>query len=222
MKNPQRFLLQGLVLYETIRKVKVVVLFAIGLASAFFCSQLQAVPIQGNINFNGVVTLGDQTAANTSSLDLATRVNVWNDSWVSQVSGDFTSITPGFSTKATMAAPWIFNSGTPGTPAPGPMTNSLWNVGGFTFDLTSSAVSSQSSTFLDVTGIGTIRSTNSNFDPTPGTWSYSISNSGGGQQNTFSFQAEAAAVPEPSSVALVAIGAISAAGASARRRLKRA
>jgi hypothetical protein len=202
------------------KRKRLAVLLLIALIAATISPLAQARPIQGNINFNGVVTLGDQTGANTTDLSLATRVNVWNDSWVSGVTGDFSSITPGFTTKAAMAAPWIWNSGTPGTPAPGPGLNSLWSVGGFTFDLTSSTVSSQSSSFLDVEGIGTIRSTNSNLDPTPGTWSFTISS--GSQNGTFSFQAEAA-VPEPSSIALVVVGAIGAAATTTlRRRLKRA
>jgi hypothetical protein len=183
-----------------------------------FSSGAVAAPIQGNIDFNGVITLGDQTGANTTSLGSATRVNVWNDSWVASVSGDFSSISPGFTTKATMAAPWIFNSGTPGTPTPGPALNSLWSVGGFTFNLTSSMVSSQSSTFLDVTGVGTITSTNPNLDPTAGTWSFTISNASGQTQNTFSFQAESAAVPEPSSVALIAISGVAAIAIKVLRR----
>src|SRR5437868_4237656 len=108
--------------------------------------------IQGKIDFGGVVTY------NTTSLATATQVSQWNSSIVLQDSGDFAnptySIDPG--DPATMTAPWIFNSGTPGTPAPGPATPALWMIGGFTFDLASSMVVSQSSTFLDVTGTGTI------------------------------------------------------------------
>src|SRR5438045_7904485 len=93
-------------------------LFSCGL----FCQQAQAAPIQGDIDFGGVVTF------DTTSLATATRVNVWNSSQVLQRSGDFAnptySIDPG--DPATMGTPWIFNSGTPATPAPGPAKPMLW------------------------------------------------------------------------------------------------
>src|SRR4051812_42460701 len=75
-----------------------------------------ATPITGSIDFGGVVTF------DTMSLATATRVNVWNNSFVLQDSGDFASfVSPG--TSVTMAAPWIFN--------PSTATPSLWSVGGF-------------------------------------------------------------------------------------------
>jgi hypothetical protein len=128
----------------------------------------KAAPITGDIDFGGVVTF------DTMSLATATRVTQWNSSFVLKDSGDFaTFVNPG--TSATMAAPWIFN---PSTPTPG-----LWSVGGFTFDLTSSVVVTQTSTFLDITGVGTIKG--HGFDPTAGTWSFTSSRSDGGSSSTF-------------------------------------
>src|SRR5438552_18917339 len=100
----------------------VAALLAIGLASVLFCSQASARPIVGSIDFGGVVTY------DTLSLATATRVSIWNSSFVLQDAGDFSSISP--TTHVTMATPWIFN--------PSTNTPSLWNVGGFTFNLTSS------------------------------------------------------------------------------------
>jgi hypothetical protein len=178
-------------------KVKRATLLAIALfGCGLFLDQAQAAPIQGSIDFGGVVTF------DTMSLATATRVTAWNSSFVLQDSGSFSSINPG--TSVTMAAPWIFNSGTPAIPQPGPATPHLWQVGNFNFDLLSSTVVSQSSTFLNVTGTGTI--SGNGFDATPGTWSFTSSDSNGTNQNTFGFQAQTAAVPEAGSSIL--IGAI--------------
>ena len=171
--------------------------FSILLAAGGVVSSLQAMPVTGSIDFGGVVTF------DTMSLATATRVNVWNSSFVLQDSGSFSSISAG--TNVTMAPSWIFNSGTPSVPMPGPATAHLWQVGGFNFDLSASVVATQTANFLNVTGTGTI--TGNGFDATPGTWSFTSSDSSGQQQTTFGFQTETTAVPEPSTLALLAIGA---------------
>lgn len=174
------------------------------LGAGAFSQTANAAPITGSIDFGGVVTF------DTMSLATATRVNVWQPfqggptgfSMVLQDSGSFSSIAAG--TQAAMAAPWIFN--------PSTNTPSLWSVGGFTFNLTSSTIATQNATFLNINGVGTITSTNSSFDPTPGTWSFTSSNAGGKDQTTFSFQAHSAAVPEQSTFELLVIGAAGALG----------
>jgi hypothetical protein len=191
---------------ENISKSLLSALIALILASGFFCHQAQAAPVNGSIDFGGTVTFGDSTGANTTSLASATRVNVWNSAFVLQDSGDFSSIAPG--TTVTMAAPWIFN--------PSTATPSLWTVGGFKFDLSTSVVVSQSNTFLNITGTGTI--SGNGFTPTPGSWSFTSSDSSGQPQTTFGFQAQSTSVPEASSVSLVAFGALVLAGASLVRR----
>ena len=184
------------------------------LTTALPLRQVTAAPISGEIDFGGVVTY------NTTSLATATQVTQWNNSIVLQRSGDFAnptySIDPG--DPATMASSaWTFNSGTPATPAPGPALNALWSIGGFTFDLSSSMVVSQSSTFLDVAGSGTI--SGNGFDPTPGTWSFTSTKSDGGTSDSFGFQAQsAAAVPEPSSMLLLVSGSVIAACHLSRKR----
>jgi hypothetical protein len=159
------------------------------LALVCFAPALKAAPITGSIDFAGVVTF------DTMSLATATRVNVWNSSFVLQDSGDFSSIAAG--TNVTMAAPWIFN--------PSTNTPSLWSVGGFKFDLASSVIVSQSATFLNVTGFGTL--SGNGFDPTPGTFSFTASDSSGQNQTTFGFQAQSTAVPEPTTLTLLGLGA---------------
>ena len=173
---------------------------SIFVAASAFGPSLTAAPIQGTIDFGGTVTF------DTMSLATATRVNVWNSSFVLQDSGDFSSIAPG--THVTMAAPWIFN--------PSTATPSLWSVGGFKFDLTSSVIVSQSATFLNITGLGTI--TAAGFDPTPGTFSFTASDSSGQAEATFGFQAQSTAVPEPSTISLLLMGVSGLASQYAVRR----
>jgi hypothetical protein len=195
------------------RPKTILAIMAIALLSGeLFCQRTHAAPIQGDIDFGGVVTY------DTTSLATATKVNMWqpfaggpsNFSIVLQRSGDFAnftySIDPG--DQATMAAPWIFN---PTTPTPG-----LWSIGGFFFDLFSSTIVSQDATFLNVTGVGTI--SGNGFDPTPGTWSFTSTQSDGSSNPDFSFQAQAAAVPEASSLALIGIGVLGLIGRQALRR----
>jgi hypothetical protein len=171
--------------------MKRLVVTTISMLMALACvvpSLRAAGPITGSIDFGGVVTF------NSTSLASATRVNVWNSSFVLQDSGDFSSIAPG--TNVTMAAPWIFN--------PSTSTPSLWSVGGFTFDLTSCVIVSQSATFLNISGVGTIRA--AGFTDTPGTWSFTASDASGQPQATFGFQTQTAAVPEPGTITLVFLG----------------
>ena len=164
----------------------------------FLFQQAQAAgPIVGSIDFNGVVTY------DTTSLATATKVNLWNSSFVTKDTGSFTSVAPG--TNASMANNWMFNSNTPALPMPGPATPSLWQVGAFTFNLSSSTVVAQSSTFLNVTGVGT--ATGTGFDPTPGTWSFTSSRANGQDSQTFGFQSSTA-VPESGTLVLLAIGAL--------------
>lgn len=193
-------------------------MLAVVAANMLFCAQTKAVappappqPIVGSIDFGGAVTF------DTTSLATATEVMNWNSSYVLQGSGAFSSIAAG--THSVMAAPWIFNLGTPSTPSPGPATSALWSVGGFTFDLTSSSVvPTQTTNFLHVTGTGTVTSTNSSFAATPGLWSFTVSDSNGQDQTTFGFQANSTAVPEPGMLSLLTLGAVAIGGIALSRR----
>ena len=187
------------------------------LSWACLCHESQAQgthPIKGSIDFVGVVSF------DTLSLATATTVDTWNSCFVTQDSLDFASFVPP-GTNVTMADPWVFNSGSPppGFSSPGPATPGLWSVGGFTFDLTTSTVVSQTASFLNITGVGT--ASGHGFDATPGTWSFTSSKASGSDSNTFGFQANTAAVPESSTISLLAMGAVVVAGISlARRRTK--
>lgn len=171
------------------RKTLAPLLAALFLSCAFFAPRAQAVPIQGYIDFGGVVTF------DTMSLATATQVDLWNSSFVLQRTLDFTATTnPG--DPVTMSVPWIFN---PSTPLP-----SLWMVGNFTFDLTSSLILNQSPTFLNVRSTGFL--SGNGFDTTPAIWTFSVSQSDGGNSNTFVFQSSTVAVPEAGSIVLLGVG----------------
>src|SRR4029453_155876 len=167
---------------KKLSKTMLAVLATSVLACALFSQQAQATAIQGNINFAGAVQF------DTNSLATATRVLTWFDSngnaGFSSVqaggTGNFAGIVAG--PQATMAQ-WIFS---PSTPTPG-----LWSVGGFTFDLLSSTVVTQTANFLSIAGTGIV--SGNGFDSTNMEWSFSTQNAGGGTNLIFSFSANGAA-----------------------------
>jgi hypothetical protein len=173
---------------------------AVGLLSCgLFCQQAQATPITGDITFGGVVTF------DSTSLSAATQVSTWNSSFVTSDSGSFSSIP--VLTSVSMTAPWIFNPSTATIP--------LWQVGGFTFDLTSSTIVTQTNFFLNITGVGTL--SGAGFDPTPGTWSFTVSNALGKPHATFGFTSDTAStVPEGGATA--ALLGLALAGVEVLRR----
>jgi hypothetical protein len=171
---------------------------AVGLLSCgLFCQQAQATPITGDITFGGVVTF------DSTNLSLAKEVSTWNLSIVTSDSGDFSSI-PILSNVT--IAPWIFNPSTPTMP--------LWSVGGFSFDLMSSTIVTQTSFFLNVTGVGTL--SGPGFDPTAGTWSFTVSNALG--RDTFGFQSDTAAGLVPDGGTTAALLGLALAGIEVLRR----
>jgi hypothetical protein len=157
---------------------------------------LKADDIDGNIAFAGAVNL------DTSSAGTATAVTAWHfvgnmgDPYVAGASGDFSG-TLGMS--AIFAAPWSFNSGP---------VSSFWTVGGFTFDLTSSAITTQGfdthgNGYVVVNGIGV--ASGNGFTPTPGTWAFTTQDPSAGAVFSFS---SSDAVPEPATGALIAAGTL--------------
>lgn len=180
-------------------------LAAVILSCGLLGRQAHAAQIQGDIDFGGVVTF------DTMSLATATTVNLWNYSYVLQRQGDFIPFTA-YQQSVTSSSPWVFN---PSAPLP-----SFWQVGGFTFDLTSATVFSQSSTFLNIQATGTL--TGNGYDPTPALYTFTASRADGGNANTFSYQSKTIAVPEAGTTALLGIGALALAVTLARRRKVRA
>jgi hypothetical protein len=188
----------------------ILAVLAIGaLGCGLFTQQTQAAQINGDIQFAGEVQF------DTNSLATATRVVTWFDvfhnagfSSVTSATGDFSGIAPG--TQATMGQPWIFN---PSTPTPG-----LWSVGGFTFNLLSSTIVTQTAKNLSIEGTGTV--SGNGFDATTMDWSFTTQSSGGKTRTTFSFSANGLAVPDGGSA--VALMGLALTGVEVlRRRLKR-
>jgi hypothetical protein len=107
-----------------------------------------------------------------------------------------------------MTAPWIFNPSTATIP--------LWSVGGFTFDLMSSHIVTQTNFFLNVTGVGSL--SGPGFTTTPGTWSFTVSNALGGPHSTFGFSSDTAAGVVPDSGATAALLGLALAGVEVLRR----
>jgi hypothetical protein len=180
------------------------------LSCALFSQQAQAAPINGDIQFAGEV------AFDTNSLATATRVVTWFDvfhnagfSTVTSATGDLGGIAPG--TQATMGQPWIFN---PSTPTPG-----LWSVGGFTFDLLSATIVTQTAKALVIEGSGIV--SGNGFDPTAMDWSFTTQSSGGRTRTTFSFSANGVAVGVPDGGSAVALLGIALTGIEVLRRKRR-
>jgi hypothetical protein len=191
------------------RSKTLLAILATGLLScALFSQEAQATQIHGNINFAGAIQFDTQSLATATTV--LTWFDVFNNPGHSTVvpgnTGDFAGIAPG--TSATMAQPWVFN---PSTPTPG-----LWSVGGFTFDLLTATVVSQSNTFLNILGTGTI--SGNGFEPTAGTWSFTVSNSNGGRHMFFSFGANGGAVPVPDGGPAITLLGITLIGIEVLRR----
>jgi hypothetical protein len=177
---------------KTLTKVGAVLTAVFALSSA-----ANAAFINGKIDFGITATLDN------TDLGLATQVTTWDLVFASLVSDDFDTFVNPLDVPTTFTDPWSFNSG-PVTP--------LWAIGGFTFDLTSSSIVTQSNTFLNVVGSGLV--SGNSFTPTPGTWSFTITNQGGGVQNQFSFVASTSSVPDGgATVALLGVSLLGLHGA---------
>jgi VPDSG-CTERM motif len=186
----------------------ILAVLATGLLSCgLFSQQAQAAPITGDIQFAGEVQF------DTNSLATATQVVTWFDVFhnagftsVTSGTGDFAGIAPG--TQAAMAQPWVFN---PSTPTPG-----LWSVGGFTFDLLSATVVTQTAKTLVIEGTGIV--SGNGFDPTAMDWSFTTQSAGGGTRQTFSFSANGAALGVPDGGSAVALLGLALTGIGVLRR----
>ena len=169
---------------------KTILALSIGLLTCgLFSQQAQATAINGSIQFGGSAHF------NTNSLLTATSVVAWINPHVEAGNtGDFAGIP--INTPAVFSAPWVFNPSTP-TPA-------LWSVSGFTFDLLSSTIVTQTAKSLTIEGIGIV--SGNGFDPTAMTWSFTTQSAGGITRTVFSFSANGTAVPDGgSAVALLGI-----------------
>ena len=166
--------------------------------------------VNGNLTFSGTVNF------NTTSAGTATAVTAWHfagnsgSPYVSAADGDFAAT---LGTSTTFAMPWSFVSG----PLPG-----FWKVGGFTFDLTESSITSQGfdthhNGYVFVSGTGLV--SGNGFRPTFGTWSFTTQDpSAGGRRPVFSFSASTAAAAVPEGGATLGLLGFALVGVEAIRR----
>jgi hypothetical protein len=157
------------------------ILLAIVATAASFglLSSARATPITGMLNIGGTATFDTNSLATAHSATFSDALVLGGNS------GDFAGFAVG--TPVVMAS-YTFD--------PSTITNGLWSVNGFTFNLTASLVQlPRSATFLSITGTGTITGP-AGFDATPGVWAFTSQNASGRPHSTFSFSANTEAVPD--------------------------
>jgi len=159
-------------------------------ASVGLLSSAQATPITGMLNIGGTATFDTTSLATAHSATFSDALVLGGNT------GDFAGFAIG--TPVVMAS-YTFD--------PSTITNGLWSVNGFTFNLLSSTVVSRSATFLSVSGTGIITGP-PGFDATQGMWAFTSQNASGRPHDTFSFSAntEGGAVPD-SGMTLALLGA---------------
>ena len=172
-------------------------LAAIVIASGFAISA-QADLITGMLNIAG-------TATYDHPIGSATMITAFDNVTTQGANtGDFASVPKNLA--VAMTAPYVFN---PSTPSP-----MLWSVAGFTFDLQTTTIITQSVNGILITGEGII--TGNGFDPTPGEWSFS-QQKGSGTVLSFSATTEAGPVPDGGmTVALLGTALLGLAGFRAK------
>ena len=167
-------------------KYKALSLLAAGLLSGvLFCNQAQAILITGSIEMGGKATLDN------ANLGSATKATVVTGSSVQLADGTFTGTDD---TGVTWNTPFAWNP--PNTPI-----DNLWSFTfdgkTYAFDLTTVTIVSQSSSFLNLTGVGVLQISGGLYDDTAGDFSFTITDTGGPNANMkFFFGASTSAVPD--------------------------
>lgn len=134
---------------------------------------IQAVPMTGSLNFTG------QAVLNSSSVNNATAETSWVGPFVTGTStGSFSGV-PLNSTVSMAIYTWNFNTLSASV-------SGFWSVDGFSFQLQSSHITSQSGGSLSVTALGMV--TGGGFDPTLMQWNFSAKDAGSSPP-TFSWSA---------------------------------
>ncbi len=98
-----------------------------------FAQAAAATPITGGIAFDGTVQLDSTTVG------AATKAIGWSSTSVNAASGSFASL--GNNSALTLSPMWLFNTGP---------VQKFWSVGGFNFNLSTSAIFSQDISCIDV------------------------------------------------------------------------
>jgi hypothetical protein len=202
-------------LMKTLNKTILAVLVSGLISCALFGQQAQAVPmvqVSGHITFAGTVTLNTTSAATATAVVAGGwhgAAGTGNPEVMSR-DGDFATFVANGAPVTFTALQWNFNSGA---------IPSFWAVGGFTFNLTSSVITSQGgipgvSGFVTVGGSGFV--SGNGFASTFGTWSFSTQDPAAGNPPVFSFSASSGTVPDSGST--VALLGLALAGVEALRR----
>jgi hypothetical protein len=178
-------------------------------ATVCFTAGVQATSVSGSITFVGGVTL------DTSSSGTATEVTGFTGAGgtglpsVLTDSGSFATFVADGAT-VTFPATWTFASGD---------NTSFWTVGGFTFELFSSIISSQPGNSVSVTGSGQI--TGNGFTATAGTFNFSTQDPSSGTDSNgnavFSFSASSGSVPDGGTTMMLLGGALMGLGLIKRK-----
>jgi hypothetical protein len=159
----------------------------------------QAVPITGAIDMSGTATVNSLSLAAATAATSLTGVAVTGGP-TGAFAGTFGSVVAwnGFTWPGGSASPlWTFTaSGVT-----------------YTFALATDSVANQSNTFLNLLGSGTLTATG--YDPTPGLWSFTISNPSGAPGANFQFSfanSQTAVVPDGGATVMLLGAALSALG----------
>ena len=115
----------------------------------------QATPITGSIGFSGAVQLDSGT------VETSTKAIGWISAAVTESSDAFAPVAGG--TAVALAPLWVFNTGS---------VQNFWSVGGFNFNLSTSAIYTQDTSYIQVILAGNV--TGNGYSPTAFTGSFQI------------------------------------------------
>ena len=145
---------------------------------------IRAVPITGSIGFSGAAQL------DSTSVQNATETLSWVNTVVNGTSGTFTVVPT--DAPVMLASPWFFNQG---------LLNGFWSVGGFTFNLISSQIYSQSALFLNVVLAGTVSAVG--YDTSQFTGTFQVANPSANGLAVFTQRLSFSNVPDGGTTALL-------------------
>jgi len=171
-------------------------------------STAQAVQITGNVDMSGTTTL------NNVNLSLASSAGLFSSVTVGGIPTGSFALNGGSLGQAVTWTGFSWPSST--------LVSPLWTfstIGGsetFSFALANDSVVTQTSSFLNLLGNGTLTGTGAvNYDPTPGVWSFTISNPSGqtSANMSFTFQnSQTAVIPDGGATVMLLGAALSAMG----------